>query len=143
MVCKCGQEAKYKCPACREPYCSVACFKLHKTQCVPAENAKGKLAAAAAVTAAGPPADSPEQPLRQTPALLDNTEVSRMLKYAGLRHHLKLIANILNDPSVSREQTAEGRQLVALKKLRELRKGGREENELVEEFCVYVSSNTN
>ncbi|GHJ90199.1 hypothetical protein NliqN6_6601 [Naganishia liquefaciens] len=27
------QEQKYKCPACQVPYCSVACFKLHKVRC--------------------------------------------------------------------------------------------------------------
>ncbi|CAH0715436.1 unnamed protein product, partial [Brenthis ino] len=27
---QCGEEAKYKCPTCREPYCSVPCCKLHK-----------------------------------------------------------------------------------------------------------------
>ncbi|XP_047533072.1 zinc finger HIT domain-containing protein 3 [Vanessa atalanta] len=27
---QCGEDSKYKCPICREPYCSVACCKLHK-----------------------------------------------------------------------------------------------------------------
>ncbi|XP_039753392.1 zinc finger HIT domain-containing protein 3 [Pararge aegeria] len=27
---QCSNESKYKCPTCREPYCSVACCKLHK-----------------------------------------------------------------------------------------------------------------
>ncbi|KAK8823664.1 hypothetical protein WA577_002583 [Blastocystis sp. JDR] len=32
VVCK-EQESKYRCPKCGAPYCSVACFKVHKTQC--------------------------------------------------------------------------------------------------------------
>ncbi|XP_045773329.1 zinc finger HIT domain-containing protein 3 [Maniola jurtina] len=27
---QCGKESKYKCPTCRESYCSVTCYKLHK-----------------------------------------------------------------------------------------------------------------
>ncbi|KAJ8731271.1 hypothetical protein PYW07_004435 [Mythimna separata] len=27
---QCEQIAKYKCPICREPYCSVPCYKTHK-----------------------------------------------------------------------------------------------------------------
>ncbi|XP_022125379.1 zinc finger HIT domain-containing protein 3 [Pieris rapae] len=33
---QCGGEPKYKCPTCREPYCSVQCCKLHKSKpCLP------------------------------------------------------------------------------------------------------------
>ncbi|OWR54072.1 zinc finger HIT domain-containing protein 3 [Danaus plexippus] len=32
----CGEQSKYKCPICRQPYCSVACCKLHKeSKCEP------------------------------------------------------------------------------------------------------------
>ncbi|KAF9822632.1 hypothetical protein SFRURICE_012411 [Spodoptera frugiperda] len=32
----CEQVAKYKCPVCRVPYCSVSCYKIHKeTPCSP------------------------------------------------------------------------------------------------------------
>ncbi|CAH0585619.1 unnamed protein product [Chrysodeixis includens] len=31
MTCiQCNQESKYKCPVCRQPYCSVFCYKEHK-----------------------------------------------------------------------------------------------------------------
>ncbi|KPJ08544.1 Zinc finger HIT domain-containing protein 3 [Papilio machaon] len=31
MICiQCSLNAKYKCPTCRQPYCSVGCYKLHK-----------------------------------------------------------------------------------------------------------------
>ncbi|CAH2096076.1 unnamed protein product [Euphydryas editha] len=33
---QCGKDSKYKCPVCRQSYCSVACCKLHKeTPCSP------------------------------------------------------------------------------------------------------------
>ena len=38
----CGAEdGKYKCPRCRQPYCSVACCKKHKTECQRAAAAPG------------------------------------------------------------------------------------------------------
>jgi len=33
VVCS-AKVAKYKCPNCREPYCSVACYRKHKGACV-------------------------------------------------------------------------------------------------------------
>ncbi|KAM4843705.1 zinc finger HIT domain-containing protein 3 isoform 2-T2 [Thomomys bottae] len=30
-----AQKPKYRCPACRVPYCSVTCFQKHKEQCNP------------------------------------------------------------------------------------------------------------
>ncbi|KPI95614.1 Zinc finger HIT domain-containing protein 3 [Papilio xuthus] len=31
MICiQCSHSAKYKCPKCRQPYCSVGCYKIHK-----------------------------------------------------------------------------------------------------------------
>ncbi|XP_021568809.1 zinc finger HIT domain-containing protein 3 isoform X3 [Carlito syrichta] len=29
----CLEKPKYRCPACRVPYCSVTCFRHHKEQC--------------------------------------------------------------------------------------------------------------
>ncbi|XP_055113048.1 zinc finger HIT domain-containing protein 3 isoform X4 [Symphalangus syndactylus] len=31
----CLEKPKYRCPACRVPYCSVACFRKHKERCNP------------------------------------------------------------------------------------------------------------
>ncbi|CAH6775839.1 zinc finger HIT domain-containing protein 3 [Phodopus roborovskii] len=31
----CLEKPKYRCPACRVPYCSVTCFQTHKEQCNP------------------------------------------------------------------------------------------------------------
>ncbi|KAM7231525.1 hypothetical protein CapIbe_016286 [Capra ibex] len=32
----CLEKPKYRCPACRMPYCSLPCFRKHKEQCKPA-----------------------------------------------------------------------------------------------------------
>ncbi|KAL0216577.1 hypothetical protein P9112_008761 [Eukaryota sp. TZLM1-RC] len=29
----CASSSSYKCPACRSPYCSLSCYKLHKDKC--------------------------------------------------------------------------------------------------------------
>ncbi|XP_062072263.1 zinc finger HIT domain-containing protein 3 isoform X1 [Lepus europaeus] len=31
----CLEKPKYRCPSCRVPYCSLACFRTHKEQCNP------------------------------------------------------------------------------------------------------------
>jgi len=36
-VCTTGDSAPYKCSKCREPYCSVACYKVHKEVCTVAQ----------------------------------------------------------------------------------------------------------
>ncbi|XP_017395337.1 zinc finger HIT domain-containing protein 3 [Cebus imitator] len=38
----CLEKPKYRCPACRVPYCSVACFRKHKEQCNPETRRVGK-----------------------------------------------------------------------------------------------------
>eukprot|EP01097_Dermamoeba_algensis_P008798 TRINITY_DN5993_c0_g1_i2.p1 TRINITY_DN5993_c0_g1~~TRINITY_DN5993_c0_g1_i2.p1 ORF type:complete len:443 (-),score=98.16 TRINITY_DN5993_c0_g1_i2:23-1309(-) len=32
-TCTCGSSAKYTCPSCQAPYCSLACYKKHNTGC--------------------------------------------------------------------------------------------------------------
>lgn len=70
--------------------------------------------------------------------LLRDDGIRYYLKQESLRVHLRTISEILNDSKVSGEQSSEARRKVALKKLRELRMGGREENVLVEEFVERV-----
>jgi hypothetical protein len=31
--CACGSRAKYTCPRCQAPYCSLACYKTHSNMC--------------------------------------------------------------------------------------------------------------
>ncbi|XP_020847467.1 zinc finger HIT domain-containing protein 3 [Phascolarctos cinereus] len=37
---ECEEVPKYRCPACRVPYCSVPCYKKHKEQCKPSHVVK-------------------------------------------------------------------------------------------------------
>lgn len=70
--------------------------------------------------------------------LLQDPQIKYFLGHESLKIHLKAIFEIMNNPRLSGEQSSDGRRSVALKKLRELRAGGLEENELVEEFVCRV-----
>ncbi|CCE72803.1 Piso0_000397 [Millerozyma farinosa CBS 7064] len=66
--------------------------------------------------------------------VLEDEQIKSMLKYRALQFHLSVILKIIKDPGFSGENTAEGRREIANMKLTGLRSGGREENEIVEEF---------
>jgi hypothetical protein len=68
--------------------------------------------------------------------LLRDEKLAYYLKFESLRLNLTAICNILQDPQLSGEESMEGRRDIALRKLRDLRVGGREANELVEEFAT-------
>lgn len=70
--------------------------------------------------------------------IASDTQIQSMLKFKSLQFHLSVILKILDDPQVSGEQTSAGRREVANAKLTQLREGGVEENELVEDFVVRV-----
>nr|XP_012416901.1 PREDICTED: zinc finger HIT domain-containing protein 3 isoform X3 [Odobenus rosmarus divergens] len=42
----CLEKPKYRCPACRVPYCSVTCFRKHKEQCNPETRPEKKVRSA-------------------------------------------------------------------------------------------------
>ncbi|KAK9238806.1 hypothetical protein V1525DRAFT_357545 [Lipomyces kononenkoae] len=71
---------------------------------------------------------------------MNDEQIRVMLQSPTLQHHLVSVHEILNDPALSSETTAEGRYDVALKKFRELRAGGNESNIEVEEFVGRVLS---
>lgn len=64
--------------------------------------------------------------------------IQSLLRSEGVEKHLRLIMRILEDSKLSGEQSQEGRKIVALKKIRELRKGGREANAAIEDLAVRV-----
>ncbi|KAK9253655.1 hypothetical protein V1507DRAFT_435236 [Lipomyces tetrasporus] len=81
----------------------------------------------------------PDYPRAQQYASLMNDQVIKdMLRSPTLQHHLVSVHEILSYPAVSGETTIEGRHDVALKKFRELRAGGTEDNIEVEEFVGRV-----
>jgi hypothetical protein len=129
VVCR-QSEARYKCPACSSGYCSVKCYKEHKLSC----------------TAPSEIVDKDSKSLNQSNAteqtqfdrIVEDPKIQGFLQSPSLKIHLSIIHQLLTNQSVTKETSAEGRRSIALKKLRELRAGGREENEQVEEFVQYV-----
>lgn len=121
-------KSSYKCPACTTPYCSVTCYKQHKTVCIPGEPST--------VPAQQSSVSGHNERFDQ---FLENPRVRELLNYEGVKTQLDLVARILVDASLSGEQTTEGRRMVALKKVRELRKGGRDANAAIEELAVLIT----
>lgn len=161
-----GNEAKYKCPACNLPYCSIKCFKQHKEEkpCSGSSVAKSAdlqrkdettttekkdlLNVSDSSTLTNPLSDSSTKGLDSAPLVeanplfdqvLQDAQLSSLLQDKSLQFHLKNIFSLMSDPAHSGESTSEGRRAVALRKLTELRMGGLESNEIVEMFCSRVS----
>lgn len=133
----CGlAQAKYKCPRCKIDYCSVACFKKHK-ECEPDCGPPSKQEQQQVVvnTDTSPDANETKTIFDE---LLEDEAIKYYLKFPALKFHLQSIVGILNDAQVSGEHDSFGRRQVALKKLGQLREGGKEQNELVEEFVSRV-----
>lgn len=126
--------AKYKCPTCSIPYCSLTCFKSEKHQ---------------HVTTPHPPRDD-ELPsetgnavdTQSAPSLFqsiaDDAVIRQLLSYKSLQVHLATLLNIMHDSSITNEAMAENRRELANLRLCDLRMGGAEKNELVEEFVSRV-----
>ncbi|CAI5483975.1 unnamed protein product [Closterium sp. Yama58-4] len=94
VVCQ-SQAAKYKCPTCLSPYCSVACCRTHKeTPCQPREQPATSAAEAGGTTAAttadaqgsaGPDSSRGKQPVRPFEECEDEDELSWRLPCSTLR----------------------------------------------------------
>lgn len=130
---------KYKCPRCRAPYCSLACFKTHKTECA------GESAPEAPPVPQKEEEDaSAEQDVvavdARYEAVARDPAIQALLRHDALRFHLRYLFSLLSDAAHAGEGSAEGRRAVALRKLTELRVGGLEANELVEEFCARAAA---
>lgn len=122
-------ESKYKCPKCTVNYCSLACFKdpnhTHDEAIIkniPDHKAEIKLT----------------EPEGKFDKLLNDSQIQSMLKYKSLQFHLSVIMKIINDSSITGEPMLENRKEIANLKLTNLRSGGLEENELIEDFVDRV-----
>lgn len=115
--------------------CSLKCNKTHKAEshCTGTKPSSNLVQPPAAVSE--PPASSSSSRFEK---LLQDPQIQYYLSHESLKVHLRAVYEILNNPQLSGEQTSDGRRSVALKKLRELRVGGIESNELVEEFVCRV-----
>ncbi|KAI5957412.1 HIT1 [Candida margitis] len=124
-------ESKYKCPTCKVPYCSLACYK--------SESHKHD-----EVTTSKPPSiplpSSVQQigePGSKFDKLLQDDKLQYLLKQPALQFHLLSILTILQDGFINNLNQEQKLEVMNLK-LNDLRKGGVEQNELVEEFVQRV-----
>ncbi|KAG8520186.1 Zinc finger HIT domain-containing protein 3 [Galemys pyrenaicus] len=99
----CLEKPKYRCPACRVPYCSVTCFREHKEQCNPETRAVERKIRPALATKTTSPAenqddgddaiadflDSDEEEDRVSLQNLKNLEESAALRGLLLNPHLR------------------------------------------------------
>lgn len=124
-------ESKYKCPKCSVNYCSIGCFKdpVHIHESIEekdkAEDDHKE------VLLAGQPASKFDK-------LINDSQIQSMLKFKSLQFHLSVILKIINDASITGESVLENRKEIANLKLTNLRSGGLEQNELVEDFVERV-----
>ncbi|KAK9483796.1 hypothetical protein V1527DRAFT_412576, partial [Lipomyces starkeyi] len=139
QICR-SAKAQYKCPKCLLKYCSLKCYKdeshTHEQSDV-SKKPEGENTAESSYYQSGSAANPREE---QYASLMNDQVIHGMLRSPTLQHHLVSIHEILSDPAQSGEHTAEGRHDVALKKFRELRAGGIEDNIEVEEFVGRVLS---
>ncbi|GAB9467696.1 putative mynd zn-finger protein/hormone receptor interactor [Globisporangium polare] len=125
-------EAKYKCPGCRTPYCSAACYKAHKeVPCAPAAPAVPAQAAATTSSngqpSAGGSSSSQQQPSlsaqktsadQQEELVVDASQLLSLEQLDGLRA-LPIMHKSLEDPAMRALLTkidASGNRLKELEK---------------------------
>ncbi|KAI5955158.1 HIT1 [Candida jiufengensis] len=128
------QESKYKCPKCKIVYCSIKCYKseLHKHEEVEEQNIREK-----------PPLENleekPQESLEETKfdKILKDQQIQYLLKQPSLQFHLLSILTIIKDGFINNLNYDQKLEVMNIK-LNDLRTGGVEENELVEEFVQRV-----
>lgn len=118
-------EAKYRCSRCEVVYCLVTCFK----------DVRHVHSEAPARVARPPPA---EEPLSKLQVAARDPVIVSLLKHKVLQVHLAVLVKMLQDSQLTNEPLAENRRELVNMRLCELRMGGTEENELVEEFVQRV-----
>ena len=124
-------ESKYKCPKCSVNYCSIGCFKdpCHTHESIGEKDKAGNETKEMLLT---------DEPASKFNKLINDSQILSMLKYKSLQFHLSVILKIINDASITGESVLENRKEIANLKLTNLRSGGLEQNELVEDFVERV-----
>lgn len=70
--------------------------------------------------------------------LVKNDVFQEYISSPVLQFHILTVLEILNDVSLTNEYSKDGRLEIASRKLNNLRSGGAEENEYVEEFITFL-----
>lgn len=137
-ICK-EQESKYKCPKCSVAYCSIKCYKSpeHSHDNITESTTTGTTTTTIkTITEIAVPEIQPDDRYGK---LLQDEQIVYFLKQPSLQIHLLTIIKILNDPTFTQKNlTIEQKLDIANLKINDLRIGGVEENELVEEFIQRV-----
>lgn len=126
------EQAKYRCPKCPVKYCSLVCFKSPSHSHDVVEDT----AASQSSEKSGEPVKDDEPTINQK--IANDPVIQSLLKYKSLQVHIAVIIKLLTDSSITNEPLAENRREIANMRLCDLRMGGAEENELVEEFVSRV-----
>ncbi|KAI5965712.1 HIT1 [Candida pseudojiufengensis] len=131
-ICKL-QESKYKCPKCKLPYCSIACYKseLHQHEEIKIDQKQEEQTQESKEEISRPSEES------KFDKILSDPQIQYYLKQQSLQFHLLSILTILKDGFINNLNTDQKIEVMNLK-LNDLRKGGIEENELIEEFVQRV-----
>ncbi|RLP64721.1 hypothetical protein L150_03475 [Candida albicans Ca529L] len=144
MAVLCGicqvEQSKYKCPKCSIAYCSLTCYKSES-------HTHDNLPTVTDTTSQPPPQQQQQSQQQQqqttttTPGddrfskLLQDDQIKYLLNQPSLQFHLLSIIKILIDPTFTpKNSNIEQKLDIANLKLNDLRIGGIEQNELVEEF---------
>lgn len=145
----CTNAAKYKCPKCAAGYCSVACFKSEQhvhpageslqhgqdRQDQSSQNDPSQITETVHTAQSEQARDEGSLDLAK---IADDPVIKKLLTYKALHVHLSVILKLLNDSLLTNEPLAESRKEIANMRLCDVRIGGPEENELVEEFVLRV-----
>lgn len=129
------EQSKYKCPKCSIAYCSLTCYK--------SESHTHDNLPTVTDTTSQPPQQQQQTTTTTTTTpgddkflkLLQDDQIKYLLNQPSLQFHLLSIIKILIDPTFTpKNSNIEQKLDIANLKLNDLRIGGIEQNELVEEF---------
>lgn len=132
---------KYTCPKCKAKYCSLKCFKSEKHIEMDTKTAQEEPKPESPTEEPKVEQDSGDQGPTEDPminALIKDDRFQYYMKSPQLQLHLLTIVEILNNVSLTNEYSADGRREIASKKINNLRLGGAEPNEWMNEFFEWL-----
>lgn len=135
-------EMKYTCPKCGTKYCSLACFKSETHKLKDAAKVEEIEIIPEPIQETKTSEEQEQPPHSDDPmidALIKDEKFQYYLKSPPLQLHILTIVEILNNISLTNEYSSDGRKEIASKKINNLRTGGLESNEWVNEFFEWLT----
>lgn len=129
MGCKfCGAKSKYKCPKCFSDYCSINCFKSLDHLQLDDIKQQEQTQTFQEKFVIDTKESNPKMEESKYERIIKDEVIQQLLRENALQIHLSAILKLFQQlPAIERND------LINIR-INELRKGGSEENELVEEF---------